>query len=82
MKNREDQVSLSQDKIKAVNEQLEISEQKLLDFASIPDIEDQLKDRMEVIDLTVIVFFLFETKGQLILKCIFDVIEGFLPFLI
>ena len=57
MKNREDQVSLSQDKIKAVNEQLEISEQKLLDFASIPDIEDQLKDRMEVIDLTIIGFF-------------------------
>ena len=57
MKNREDQVSLSQDKIKAVNEQLEISEQKLLDFASIPDIEDQLKDRMEVINLTIIVFF-------------------------
>ena len=53
MKNREDQVSLSQDKIKAVNEQLEISEQKLLDFASIPDIEDQLKDRMEVINLTI-----------------------------
>ena len=58
MKNREDQVSLSQDKIKAVNEQLEISEQKLLDFASIPDIEDQLKDRMEVIDLTIIAFFI------------------------
>ena len=58
MKNREDQVSLSQDKIKAVNEQLEISEQKLLDFASIPDIEDQLKDRMEVINLTSIVFFI------------------------
>ena len=57
MKNREDQVSLSQDKIKAVNEQLEISEQKLLDFASIPDIEDQLKDRMEVINLTIIAFF-------------------------
>ena len=60
MKNREDQVSLSQDKIKAVNEQLEISEQKLLDFASIPDIEDQLKDRMEVINLTSIVFFIFD----------------------
>ena len=58
MKNREDQVSLSQDKIKAVNEQLEISEQKLLDFASIPDIEDQLKDRMEVINLTIIAFFI------------------------
>ena len=49
LKNKEDQVSLSQDKIKAVSEQLDISEQKLLDFASIPDIEDQLKDRMEVI---------------------------------
>ena len=62
MKNREDQVSLSQDKIKAVNEQLEISEQKLLDFASIPDIEDQLKDRMEVIDLTIIAFFYLRLK--------------------
>ena len=79
MKNREDQVSLSQDKIKAVNEQLEISEQKLLDFASIPDIEDQLKDRMEVINLTIIVFFklvfLFETKGHLISKCIFQILK-------
>ena len=70
MKNREDQVSLSQDKIKAVNEQLEISEQKLLDFASIPDIEDQLKDRMEVIDLTIIAF-LCVTIGQFISKCTF-----------
>ena len=59
MKNREDQVSLSQDKIKAVNEQLEISEQKLLDFASIPDIEDQLKDRMEVINLTMTIITFF-----------------------
>ena len=49
LKNKEEQVSLSQDKIKAVSEQLDISEQKLLDFASIPDIEDQLKDRMEAL---------------------------------
>ena len=59
MKNREDQVSLSQDKIKAVNEQLEISEQKLLDFASIPDIEDQLKDRMEVCEIVNYTFLKF-----------------------
>ena len=59
MKNREDQVSLSQDKIKAVNEQLEISEQKLLDFASIPDIEDQLKDRMEVCEIVNYTFLIF-----------------------
>ena len=38
LKHKEDQVELSQDKIKAVTEKLDISEQKLLDFASMPDI--------------------------------------------
>ena len=62
LKNREDQVSLSSDKIKAVTEQLDISEQKLLDFASIPDIEDQLKDRMEVCNFVNYLFLIFKFK--------------------
>ncbi len=49
LKSKEEQVHLAQDKIKAVTEKLDISEQKLLDFASMPDIEDQLKDRMEAL---------------------------------
>ena len=49
LKHKEDQVQLAQEKIKAVTEKLDISEQKLLDFASMPDIEDQLKDRMEAL---------------------------------
>ena len=49
LKTKEELVQVSSDKIKAVTEKLDISEQKLLDFASMPDIEDQLKDRMEAL---------------------------------
>lgn len=42
-------MALSHDKIKAVSEQLDISEQKLIEFSSMPDIEEQLKDRMEAL---------------------------------
>ena len=38
-----------QNKIKAITEKLDISEQKLIEFASMPDIEEQLKDRMEAL---------------------------------
>ena len=38
---QEEQISLYQDKIKAINERLDISEQKLIEFASMPDIEEQ-----------------------------------------
>lgn len=48
LKNKEEQYLLSHDKIKAITEKLDISEQKLIEFASMPDIEEQLKDRMEV----------------------------------
>ena len=49
MKNNEEQVQLSSDKIKALTEKLDIAEQKLIEFASMPDIEEQLKDRMEAL---------------------------------
>ena len=49
LKNKEDQYLLSHDKIKAITEKLDISEQKLIEFASMPDIEEQLKDRMEAL---------------------------------
>ena len=49
LKNKEEQYMLSHDKIKAITEKLDISEQKLLEFASMPDIEEQLKDRMEAL---------------------------------
>ena len=40
---------MASEKIKLVTEKLDMSEQKLLEFASMPDIEDQLKDRMEAL---------------------------------
>ena len=49
LKNKDDQFALRDDKIKAISEKLDISEQKLLEFASMPDIEEQLKDRMEAL---------------------------------
>eukprot|EP00094_Tigriopus_californicus_P005250 TCALIF_05061-PA protein Name:"Similar to PPFIA1 Liprin-alpha-1 (Homo sapiens)" AED:0.11 eAED:0.11 QI:0/0.91/0.84/1/0.66/0.92/13/1290/1222 len=49
IKNKEEQYVLSHDKIKAITEKLDISEQKLIEFASMPDIEEQLKDRMEAL---------------------------------
>merc|ERR1712045_159572 len=49
LKNKEDQSHMASEKIKLVTEKLDMSEQKLLDFASMPDIEDQLKDRMEAL---------------------------------
>ena len=49
LKNKDDQFALRDEKIKAISEKLDISEQKLLEFASMPDIEEQLKDRMEAL---------------------------------
>jgi len=49
IKNKEEQINLFQNKIKAITEKLDISEQKLIEFASVPDIEEQLKDRMEAL---------------------------------
>lgn len=49
IKNKEEQICLYQEKIKATNEKLDISEQKLIEYASMPDIEEQLKDRMEAL---------------------------------
>ncbi len=49
LKNKEEQYALSAEKMKAITEKLDISEQKLIEFASMPDIEEQLKDRMEAL---------------------------------
>jgi len=49
LKNKDEQYALSHEKIKAITEKLDISEQKLMEFASMPDIEEQLKDRMEAL---------------------------------
>ena len=49
LKNKEEQYALSSEKVKAITEKLDISEQKLIEFASMPDIEEQLKDRMEAL---------------------------------
>lgn len=49
VKNKNDQATLYQEKIKAINEKLDLSEQKLIEYASMPDIEEQLKDRMEAL---------------------------------
>ena len=49
IKNKNDQITLYQEKIKAINEKLDLSEQKLIEYASMPDIEEQLKDRMEAL---------------------------------
>jgi chromosome segregation ATPase len=49
MKNKEEQIALYQEKIKAINEKLDIAEQRLIEYASMPDIEEQLKDRMEAL---------------------------------
>ena len=43
IKNKNDQITLYQEKIKAINEKLDLSEQKLIEYASMPDIEEQLK---------------------------------------
>jgi len=49
LKNKEEQSALNHEKIKAITEKLDISEQKLIDYASMPDIEEQLRDRMEAL---------------------------------
>merc|ERR1740129_220687 len=49
IKGKSDQITLYQEKIKAINEKLDLSEQKLIEYASMPDIEEQLKDRMEAL---------------------------------
>lgn len=50
LKNKDEQFMLRDEKIKAITEKLDISEQKLIEFASMPDIEEQLKDRTEALN--------------------------------
>ena len=59
---------LYQEKIKAINEKLDISEQKLIEYASMPDIEEQLKDRMEALAAAQVrmvdIDIFFRTRGK------------------
>lgn len=40
---------LQDDKIRAIQEKLELSEQKLEQFSKLPDIEEELKQRMDAL---------------------------------
>lgn len=40
---------LQEDKIRAIQEKLELSEQKLEQFLKLPDMEEELKQRMEAL---------------------------------
>lgn len=41
---------LNEDKIRAIQEKLQLSEQKLEQFSKLPDIEEELKQRMEALN--------------------------------
>lgn len=40
---------LQEDKIRALQEKVELSEQKLAQYAKLPDVEQELKQRMEAL---------------------------------
>lgn len=42
-------VQLQEDKIRAIQEKLELCEQKLAQYAKLPDMEQELKQRMEAL---------------------------------
>ncbi|KAL5282234.1 syd-2 family protein [Megaselia abdita] len=49
LRHKEAQLKLHEEKISAIQEKLELSEQKLAQQAKLPDIEDQIKARMEAL---------------------------------
>ncbi|XP_066966847.1 liprin-alpha-1-like isoform X2 [Macrobrachium rosenbergii] len=49
LKNKEAQYKLQEDKIRALQEKVELSEQKLAQYAKLPDVEQELKQRMEAL---------------------------------
>jgi hypothetical protein len=65
---QEEQIVLYQEKIKAINEKLDISEQKLIEYASMPDIEEQLKDRMEALAAAQVRLYLTTTESFCLLN--------------
>lgn len=42
-------LQLQEDKIRALQEKVELSEQKLAQYAKLPDVEQELKQRMEAL---------------------------------
>ena len=42
-------MQLQEDKIRALQEKLELSDQKLAQYANLPDVEQELKQRMEAL---------------------------------
>ncbi|XP_053598939.1 liprin-alpha-1 isoform X8 [Microplitis demolitor] len=49
LKHKEDQLKLQEKKIAAIQEKLELAEQKLAQYAKLPEMEEQLKQRMEAL---------------------------------
>ncbi|CAL4067411.1 unnamed protein product, partial [Meganyctiphanes norvegica] len=49
LKNKEAQFKLQEDKIRALLEKVELGEQKLAQYAKLPDVEQELKQRMEAL---------------------------------
>ncbi|KAK6640907.1 hypothetical protein RUM44_012605 [Polyplax serrata] len=49
LQHKEAQLKLQEDKIRAIQEKLELSEQKLEQFLKLPDMEEELKQRMEAL---------------------------------
>ncbi|XP_049844157.1 liprin-alpha-1-like isoform X24 [Schistocerca gregaria] len=49
LQHKEAQLKLQEEKINAIQEKLELSEQKLAQFAKLPEMEEELKQRMEAL---------------------------------
>ncbi|XP_069694792.1 liprin-alpha-1 [Periplaneta americana] len=49
LQHKEAQLKLQEEKIRAIQEKLELSEQKLAQFAKLPEMEEELKQRMEAL---------------------------------
>lgn len=49
LKHKDAQIKLQEDKIRAIQEKLELCEQKLAQYAKLPDMEQELKQRMEAL---------------------------------
>lgn len=52
-------IQLHEEKIEAIEEKLELSEQKLAQFSKLPDIEEELKVRIEALSQVRISYFDF-----------------------
>ncbi|XP_065566938.1 liprin-alpha-1-like isoform X2 [Artemia franciscana] len=50
LQNKEAQIKLQEEKIRAIEEKVELSDQKIAQFSKLPDIEEELKQRMEALN--------------------------------